>query len=162
MGQGAYLQVVRENIYLILFKWSTFFFWFFKITAVWRYNSHFIKFTNVQWFWISSQIYATTPTVNFGTFSFLKFFIYFCFWLWLHCCVGFSLVVASRGYTLAVVRGLVIGMTSRAQSRRVRGLIVVHGLRCSEACGIFPTQGWNLCLLRWQADSHPLDHQGSP
>ena len=28
--------------------------------------------------------------------------------------------------------------------------------------GIFPTQGSNLCLLRWQADSLPLDHQGSP
>ena len=27
--------------------------------------------------------------------------------------------------------------------------------------GIFPTQGWNLCLLHWQADSLPLSHQGS-
>ena len=26
----------------------------------------------------------------------------------------------------------------------------------------FPTQGLNLCLLLWQADSLPLDHQGSP
>ena len=25
--------------------------------------------------------------------------------------------------------------------------------------GIFPTQGLNLCLLRWQADSLPLSHQ---
>ena len=24
--------------------------------------------------------------------------------------------------------------------------------------GIFPTQGWNTCLLRWQADSLPLSH----
>ena len=24
--------------------------------------------------------------------------------------------------------------------------------------GIFPTQGWNLCLLRWQVDSLPLRH----
>ena len=28
--------------------------------------------------------------------------------------------------------------------------------------GIFPTQGSNLCLLNWQADSSPLSHQGSP
>ena len=32
----------------------------------------------------------------------------------------------------------------------------------SAARGIFPTQGWNPRLLRWQADSSPLDHQGSP
>ena len=28
--------------------------------------------------------------------------------------------------------------------------------------GIFPTQGSNSCLLHWQADSLPLNHQGSP
>ena len=31
--------------------------------------------------------------------------------------------------------------------------------------GVFPTQGWNPCfprLLRWQADSSPLSHLGSP
>ena len=28
--------------------------------------------------------------------------------------------------------------------------------------GIFPTQGSNPCLLHWQADSLPLNHQGSP
>ena len=27
---------------------------------------------------------------------------------------------------------------------------------------IFPTQGSNLCLLHWQADSVPLSHHGSP
>ena len=27
---------------------------------------------------------------------------------------------------------------------------------------IFPTQGWNLCLLLWLADSLPLSHLGSP
>ena len=30
------------------------------------------------------------------------------------------------------------------------------------ACGIFPDQGLNPCLLHWQADSLPLSHQGSP
>ena len=28
--------------------------------------------------------------------------------------------------------------------------------------GIFPTQGSNLCILRWEAGSLPLSHQGSP
>ena len=28
--------------------------------------------------------------------------------------------------------------------------------------GIFPTQGLNLCLLHWQANSLPLSHLGSP
>ena len=35
-------------------------------------------------------------------------------------------------------------------------------LSCSLACGIFQEQGSNLCPLYWQADSQPLDHQGSP
>ena len=39
---------------------------------------------------------------------------------------------------------------------------VVHRLRCFEACGIFPGQGSNLGLPRWQADSLPLSHQRSP
>ena len=40
-------------------------------------------------------------------------------------------------------------------------IVVAHGLSCSTACGIFPEQGSNLCLLHWQADSLPLSHQGS-
>ena len=41
---------------------------------------------------------------------------------------------------------------------------VVTALRlsCSVACGIFPDQGSNLCLLHWEADYYPLHHQGSP
>ena len=35
-------------------------------------------------------------------------------------------------------------------------------LRCSKACGIFPDQGSNPCLLHWQADSLPLSHLGRP
>ena len=30
---------------------------------------------------------------------------------------------------------------------------MAHRLSCSLACGIFPDQGSNLCLLHWQADS---------
>ena len=39
---------------------------------------------------------------------------------------------------------------------------MVHGLSCSAACGIFPNQESNPCLLPWQADSSPLSRQGSP
>ena len=38
---------------------------------------------------------------------------------------------------------------------------MVHGLRCSTACGIFPGQGSNPCLLHWQVVSLSLRHQGS-
>ena len=41
-------------------------------------------------------------------------------------------------------------------------VIVTRGLSCSEACGIFPDQGSNPCLLHWQMDSLPLSSQGSP
>ena len=40
--------------------------------------------------------------------------------------------------------------------------VVAHGFRCSAACGIFPDQGLNPCLLHWQAYSLPLNHQRSP
>ena len=35
---------------------------------------------------------------------------------------------------------------------------MAHGLSCSMACGIFPDQGSNPCLLHWQVDSLPLSH----
>ena len=40
--------------------------------------------------------------------------------------------------------------------------VVAHSLSCPAACGIFPDQESNLCPLHWQADSQPLDYQGSP
>ena len=41
-------------------------------------------------------------------------------------------------------------------------LVVMQGLSCSEARGIFPGQESNLCPLHWQVDSYPLWHQRSP
>ena len=41
-------------------------------------------------------------------------------------------------------------------------VVVEHGLSCSKACGIFPTQGSNPCLLHWQVNSLPLSHQEIP
>ena len=44
-----------------------------------------------------------------------------------------------------------------AQSLQFAGSIVVAlGLNCSEACGIVPGQGSNLCLLHWQVGSYSL------
>ena len=39
---------------------------------------------------------------------------------------------------------------------------VVHRLSCPVAYGILQDQGSNPCLLDWQMDSQPLDHQGNP
>ena len=44
----------------------------------------------------------------------------------------------------------------------VGSIVVVCGLRCFSACGIFPDQGLNPCLLHGQADSLPLSHRGIP
>ena len=38
-------------------------------------------------------------------------------------------------------------------------VVVVHGLSCPEAYGIFLEEGWNRYLLHWQAGSLPLSHQ---
>ena len=40
--------------------------------------------------------------------------------------------------------------------------VVMHGLSLPVAYGIFLDQVSNPCPLHWQADSQPLDHQGSP
>ena len=107
-------------------------------------------------------------------------FFCFCFFLgWregcdgLHCCLGFSLVAASWGYSLVAVLGLLTvvaslvecgiqgtwgsviaahGLTTYTPRLHSTGSIVVtHGLRCSEARRIFLDQGSNPCLLHWQA-----------
>ncbi|NIG59837.1 coiled-coil domain-containing protein [Pontoporia blainvillei] len=48
-------------------------------------------------------------------------------------------------------------MQEQHQRARALGMwtsvVVVHGLRCSVACGIFTEQGSNPCPLHWQADS---------
>ena len=49
---------------------------------------------------------------------------------------------------------------SRALEHRPGSMVL--SLSCSEACGIFPGQGSNPCLLHWQVGSAPLSHQGSP
>ena len=90
---------------------------------------------------------------------------------------AFFLVAASGGYSLDVVRELLIAVAFVAEPGlcgmwasvfavlgfySISLIVVAHRLSCSEACGIFPDPGLNLCLLHWQADTLPLSHQASP
>ena len=59
------------------------------------------------------------------------------------------------------VHGLLVAVACGAQALRHVGLSTC-GLISLVACGIFPDRGLNLCLLHWQVDSQPLDHQGIP
>ena len=84
-------------------------------------------------------------------------FFFFCFFsavLGLHCCVGFSVVVASSSYALLWCTGF---SCCEAQTP----VVAVARLNCSKACGILPDQGWNPCHLHWQTNCLPLSHQGS-
>ena len=65
---------------------------------------------------------------------------------------------AARASVVAVCG--IISFGSRALEHRLNTCGAT--ISCSETCGIFPDQGLNSCLLHWQADSLPLDHQGSP
>ena len=101
--------------------------------------------------------------------SFNSFLIYLFIYLrlcWVFVSVrGLSLVVASGGHSLSRCAGLSLSRPRSLRStgsRRAGSAIVAHGLSCSAACGIFPDQGSNPCLLHWQADSQPLRRQGSP
>ena len=73
---------------------------------------------------------------------------------------------SERGLLFVAVRGLLIEVASLVAKHGRAGFIscgswalerrlscCAHGLSCSEACGIFPDQGSNLCPLHWQADS---------
>ena len=95
--------------------------------------------------------------------------------LWLHwvsfAARGLSPVAASRGCSDGGARASHRGGLScrgaqalgcegfsscglRAQKLwRAGSVVVIHGLSCSTACGIFLEQGSNPCPLNWQADS---------
>ena len=84
---------------------------------------------------------------------------------------GLSVVVVSGGYSLVVVQGLLIAVTSLvAETGSVVGgsgtlerssVVVAFWLSCPMACGIFPDQGSNPGLLHWQTDSLP-ESPGKP
>ena len=70
----------------------------------------------------------------------------------LHCgaqashCGGFS---CYRARALGVRASVVVAHGPSSAG----SVVVAHELICSVACGIFPEQGSNPCLLHWQADS---------
>ena len=74
----------------------------------------------------------------------------------LSCCSGFSLVA---------VCGLLTAVTSSVATPGLEStdsIAVAQRVSCSVACGIFPYQGSNPCLLYWQVDSLPPSHERSP
>ena len=83
----------------------------------------------------------------------------------LHFCARAFSSCGKWGHSSSRCAGLSLSQRLLLQSmdyRRAGSVIVAHWPSCSEACGIFPDQGSNLCPLHWQADSQPLRHQGSP
>ena len=84
------------------------------------------------------------------------FFFFFFAALGLCCC---TLAFSSCGegeLLLVAVCGLLIAVASLVVARGLSGVgsvVVVHGLSCSAACGIFLDQGSNLRSLHWQEDS---------
>ena len=58
-------------------------------------------------------------------------------------------------------RARALGAWAQALGARASA-VVVHGFRCSPACGTFLDQGSNPCPLHLQVDSQLLSHQGSP
>ena len=116
-------------------------------------------------------------------FSMVHFNVKKYFYLFTFGCAGSSLqhrlflVAVSEGYTNCGAQASHCRSSSCCEARTlgVRGLsrfrsqVLEHRLSnrngrlsCSRACGIFPDQGSNPCLLHWQADSLPLSHQRSP
>ena len=75
------------------------------------------------------------------------------------CSTQLFIVVASRcrgwaqecvGLVVVVLRLLSMGSVA----------VAPWAFSCPAACGIFPDQGSNLCLLHWQVGYLPLSHQG--
>ena len=122
---------------------------------------------------ISTSVMQWSDQCHLG--CFMHLFILFLAVLCLRLCGGFSLVAASRGYSLVALLRLLTAVASlvlehglqsvQASAVTTHGLwstgsvVVVLGLSCSLAYWIFPHQGSNPCLLHWQADFLPLRHQ---
>ena len=76
--------------------------------------------------------------------------------LGLHCCAWAFCSCSERGLLFVAVHGLLTAVASLVAEHRLYSegsVVVVHGLSCSAARGIFLDQGSNPCPLHWQADS---------
>ena len=79
--------------------------------------------------------------------------------------LGFSLVAARGGCSPVAVHRLLIAVSSLVELGLLEvwaSAVEAYRLSCSMACGIFPDQASNPCLLHCQADSLSPRHQGSP
>ena len=79
--------------------------------------------------------------------------------VWALHCGGFSWCGAG-----ALGQGDFSSCGSWGLEHRLNSIVVMHRLSCSTVYGIFLDEGSNpcLCLLYWQLDSSPMNHQGSP
>ena len=107
-----------------------------------------------------------TPTVLFyfkKLFLFISLFIFGGLSLVFVAACGLSLIAASQGSSLFAMCQLLIVVASLVNNKlqSIGWEAVALRLSCPTAC-LIPDQGSNTCPLRWQADSSPLDHQGSP
>ena len=76
--------------------------------------------------------------------------------LGLHCCAGLSPGAGSGGHPLVAGPRLLIAVATPVAEHGLqswRSAVVVCGLTCYEACGVFLDQGLNLCPLYCKADS---------
>ena len=97
-------------------------------------------------------------------FFFLIFICLFLAALGLHCWAQAFPSCNTRGLLFIEVVGFSLRWLLLLQStgsRHVGSVVTVLGLSFPVSCGIFLDQRSNPCPLPWQADSYPLDHQGS-
>ena len=122
-------------------------------------TKHLFPLTNISAFpcpRVPSNHHTTLCSCEFD--FFFNNFIYF--WLcWVFIAVRAFLQLRWAGRSAAVV--------SRVQQlwfpgSRAQDQAVAHGPTSSSACRIFQDLGSDPCLLRWQANSLPLSHQGNP
>ena len=80
-----------------------------------------------------------------------------CFWLHLVfiAVCGRSLAAVGKSYSLVVMRRLIYVISPVAEHgfQSLSSRVVVCGLSCPTACGVFLDQGSNPCPLHWQMDS---------
>ena len=122
---------------------------------------------------VSRSRLATPRELPSDLLSPLLFIIFSCFKI-IYGCVGSSLLCGllsscsawaphCSSFSVAEHMGsTVCRLQLWLQALSTGSVTVVLGLSCLTACGIFPDQGSNPCLLHWQVDSLPLSHQGSP
>ena len=122
-----------------------------------------------SWVWVPTLPYTRCWSKLAFFFFFLKklyLFIFGCTGSSLAVC-GLSLVIVSRGCSLAAVRGLLIAVASLVAEHRLE----VHGFQYLGCMGLVAPwhvgssqtrNGTYVPTLHWQADSQPMNGQWSP